>query len=125
MVVDTDVLIWNLRGNERAAELLDNAGGFSLSAVSYMELVQGVRDKSEFALLRQALQYWQAAVQTIDEGVSARAMFLMETYALSHGLQLADALIAATAIALGVPLLTANDKHYRMIEGLDIILFRP
>ena len=40
MLIDTDVLIWNLRGNTKAAERLDHAGGFVLSAVSYMELIQ-------------------------------------------------------------------------------------
>jgi hypothetical protein len=49
----------------------------------------------------------------------------MESYVLSHGLHMADALIAATAISLGATLVTANDKHYRMIDGLDIEVFRP
>lgn len=125
MLIDTDVLIWNMRGNTSAAELLDNADGFTLSAVSYMELVQGVRDKSELRALRKALQYWKAVIQPLDSEISARAMFLIETYALSHGLQMADALIAATAITLGEPLVTANDKHYRMIDGLEVNVFRP
>ncbi len=47
ILIDTDVLIWKLRGNANAAERLDQAGGFVLSAVSYMELIQGVRDKAE------------------------------------------------------------------------------
>jgi predicted nucleic acid-binding protein len=125
MLVDTDVLIWNLRGNAKAAERLDHAGGFVLSAVSYMELIQGVRDKAELVVLRRSLQYWGASVQPLDQEISARAIFLMETYALSHGLQMADALIAATATSLGATLVTANDKHYRMIDGLDIEVFRP
>lgn len=125
MLIDTDVLIWNLRGNERAADLLDSAPGFTLSAVTYMELVQGVRNKSELNALRKALLYWQAQVHPVDQQISARATFLMETYALSHSLQVADALIASTAISLGSTLITANDKHYRMIDGLEIEVFRP
>lgn len=124
MLIDTDVLIWNLRGNAKAAERLDRAARFVLSAVSYMELIQGVRDKAELAVLRRSLQYWGASVQPLDQEISARAIFLMETYALSHGLQMADALIAATAVSLGTTLVTANDKHYRMIDGLDIEVFR-
>ena len=125
MLIDTDVLIWNLRGNTNAADLLDNAGGFTLSAVSYMELVQGVRNKADLRTLRKALQYWKASISPIDSEISTRAMFLMETYALSHNLQMADALIASTAISLGELLVTANDKHYRMIEELEIKVFRP
>lgn len=125
MLIDTDVLIWNMRGNERAAELLDGAVGFTLSAVTYMELVQGARDKAELRALRRALQFWQATVRPLDDEISNRAMYLIETYALSHGLQMADALIAATAISLGDVLVTGNDKHYRMIDGLEIEVFRP
>ena len=62
MLVDTDVLIWNLRGNARAADRLDAMPGFLLSAATYMELVQGVRDKSELRALRQALSFWSARV---------------------------------------------------------------
>jgi predicted nucleic acid-binding protein len=125
MLIDTDVLIWNLRGNAKAAERLDHAGGFFLSAISYMELIQGVRDKAELQVLRRSLHYWGASVQPLDHEMSARAIFLMETYALGHGLQMADALIGATAITLGARLVTANNKHYRMIDGLDIEVFRP
>ncbi|KPQ23864.1 MAG: hypothetical protein HLUCCA13_12035 [Halomonas sp. HL-48] len=125
MLVDTDVLIWNLRGNTAASERLDDLPGFSLSAVSYMELVQGMRNKQELNQLRQALHYWQAKIVHLDEGTSSRATFLVESYALSHNMQMADALIAATAMELGVPLLTANDRHYRHIDGLALDIFRP
>ena len=110
MLVDTDVLIWNLRGNRAAAQRLDDAPGFWLSAVTYMELVQGLRNKQELRQLRQALIYWQASIRHLEEGISSRAMFLVESYALSHNMQMADALIAATAMEAGVPLLTANDR---------------
>jgi len=125
MLIDTDILIWNLRGNELAAESLDALPGFSISAVSYMELLQGLRDKSELRTLRQALHFWQAEVVGIDVNISARAMFLVEEYALSHNMQMADALIAATALDQGITLMTANDRHYRHIDGLEIELFRP
>ena len=78
MLVDTDVLIWNLRGNARAADRLDAMPGFLVSAVTYMELVQGVRDKSELRALRQALSFWSARVVQMDEAISARACFLCE-----------------------------------------------
>lgn len=124
MLVDTDVLIWNLRGNQKAADLLDSHQGFSLSAVSYMELVQGVRNKQELRSIKQALIFWDAGIIHIDPGISNRATFLMEQYALANSLQLADALIAATALERGLDLLTANDKHYRPIDNLVLSIFR-
>ena len=125
ILVDTDVLIWNLRGNEKAARLLDRAHGLALSAVTYMELVQGMRDRRELQVLRQAMAFWSATIIHIDEHISARASFLVEQHALAHALQLADALIAATALERGLDLVTGNDKHYRAIEGLVIRRFRP
>jgi len=125
MLVDTDVLIWNFRGNSRAATLLDGMEGMTISAVTYMELVQGVRNIEELQALRRAIRYWNTMIQNMDADISARAIFLVESYALSHGMQMADALIAATALSLGTPLLTANDKHYRHIDDLNIQVFRP
>lgn len=125
MLVDTDVLIWNFRGHERAARRLDDAGGFYISAVTYMELVQGMRNNAELNAFRQSIRHWKAAVLPVEPQASARAIFLMGSYALSHGLRVADALIAASAMTLGLPLLTANAKHYRMIEGLTLSIFKP
>ncbi len=125
ILVDTDVLICNFRGNLHAAELLDGMEGLTISAVSYMELVQGVRNKGELQALRRAIRFWSAVIQTIDADISARAMYLVESYALSHGMQMADALIAATALSIGSPLLTANDRHYLYIDDLEIRIFRP
>jgi hypothetical protein len=71
------------------------------------------------------IRYWGAEIQAIDEDISARAMYFVESYALSHGMQMADALIASTALSIGAPLLTANDKHYRHVDDLEIDLFRP
>lgn len=125
ILVDTDVLIRNLRGNERAADYLDSLGPFFVSAVTYMELVQGVRDKSELRILRRALHYWSASIVHVSDAISARASFLIEEHNLGDGLQLADALIAATALEHGLELVTANDKHYRPVAGLTITPFRP
>ncbi len=124
MLIDTDVLIWNLRGNERAASFLDDNAPFSISVVSYMELLQGLRDKDELRVLRRAIRFWKTDIVQIDADISNRAAFLVEEYALSHSMQMADALIAATALTFGSTLVTANDRHYRHIEGLALLVFR-
>ena len=125
MIVDTDVLIWYLKGNENAFEVIEDLNNFSISVVTYMELVQGMRNKKELNILRQALKIWNTQLLYISENISAKAMFFVEQHFLSHSMQLADALIGATAITCGIPILTANDKHYKILKDLQIQKFRP
>lgn len=125
MLVDTDVLIWNLRGDQHAADVLDGMDGFYFSSVTYIELVQGVRNKTELRQLRQAIRFWGAKTVHVTEAISARACYLMEQHALADSLEMADALIAATALEMGLPLLTGNVKHYKKIEGVELEPFRP
>ena len=124
-IVDTDVLIWYLRGNQKALELIDSLDRFCISSVTYMELIQGMRDKKELKLLQQTLKSWGVKIIFISEEISAKALFFMEEYFLSHSMQLADSLIAATASNYGLELITANDKHYKVVKELDIKVFRP
>jgi hypothetical protein len=125
LIVDTDVLIWYLRGNEKAFKTIENLESFSISVVTYMELVQGMRNKKELNSLRQALNAWNVSILYITEEISAKAMFAVEHHFLSHSMQLADALIGSTAVAHGLPLLTGNDKHYKIMKDVQIKRFRP
>lgn len=52
-------------------------------------------------------------------------MRLIDAYALSHGVQLGDALIAATALEHDLTVFTANAKHFGAIDGLHIETFVP
>ena len=125
MLIDTDVLIWYMRGNEKAYQVVENSNNFFISVVTYMALVQGLRNKKELNHLRKALHGWNAQLLYISEEISAKAMFYVEQHFLSHSMQLADALIGATAIAYGFPLLTGNDKHYKVMKDLEIKKFVP
>ncbi len=125
MLVDTDVLIWYLKGNDNAYKIIENSNNFFVSVVTYMELVQGMRNKKELNTLRKALHIWNAQILYISEEISAKAMFYVEQHFLSHSMQLADALIGATAIAYGSPILTGNDKHYKVFKDLEVKRFKP
>ena len=125
MIIDTDVLVWYMRGNRKAYKVVENMNEFSMSVVTYIELVQGMRNKKELLELRKAIKNWDCKIIHIDESISTKAMFYIERHYLSHSLQLADALIAATAIINGLQLITGNDKHYGMIKELEIKRFRP
>ncbi len=90
-----------------------------------MEIVQGMRDKSELSIYRQTLRMWQTEILHVDERISTKAIFYVEQYYLSHALQVADALIGATAQLHGLPVFTANDKHYKALKDIQIARFRP
>ena len=125
MRIDSDVLVWLTRGNLKAADRLQTVDRWRISVVTYMELAQGCRDKAELARLKKSLAARQTEIMPITPAISQRAAALIDEFALSHGLRLADALIGATAAEHGATLLSANGKHFSVIEGLKIEVFSP
>ena len=125
MPVDTDVLNWFFRGQHSAQSAIEACRPVELSAVTYMELVQGVRDKEELRLLRRTIRLngWQ--ILPITANISHRAMMYIENHALSDGMRLADTLIAASAVESGIAIMTANTRHYRRIPGISLERYRP
>jgi len=89
-----------------------------------MELVQGMRNKDELRMLQKTLKQWNVKTIYVNEEISAKALFYVEEYFLSHSMELADSMIAATCSMYGMRLITANDKHYRVVKDLDIEVFR-
>jgi predicted nucleic acid-binding protein len=125
MLIDTDVLIWYMKGNKKAWKLVYGQQGFSISVVTYIELVQGLRNKEEWTELQKAIRSWQVTVLHLDERISSKAQFYIDSYFLSHSLRLADALIAATAVEHNLELCSANEKHYKAVPNLNFRKFRP
>lgn len=125
MLVDTDVLIWHLRGYPQATRRLDGLGALTLSAVSYLEVLQGMRNKAEMLAVKKMLDKRTATMLPLTEAITLRATELMESLTLSHGLQMGDALIAATAIEHQLPVLTGNVKHFSAVPGLVVEVFSP
>ncbi len=125
MLFDTDVLIWALRGSAKAAREIDSAEERYISAVNYMELMQGIRDKREQSLLKRFLAALDFEVLPITEDISHRAVIFVEEYALKSGMQLADALVFATACEHSLCLCSSNKKHFKNIASLETKLFVP
>ncbi len=120
-LIDTDILIDALRGTEDGVAFLTNqhaSSGVQISIISAMELVAGCRHSRELTLLQQFLQ--KVKIFPINVDISKRAYQLMESYFLSHGLLIPDALIAATALEFGLTLYTKNIRHFQMIPELRL-----
>ena len=111
MLIDSDVLIWVARGNVSAISRLQTVDNWHISAVSYMELAQGCRDKAELKAMQKAFSFESGDVLAITQSISDLACTLVEKYALSHSVHLANALIAATAMLNAMPLLTLSLIH--------------
>ena len=129
VLIDSDVLIWLTRGNASAVVVVQNTSDWVISAVSYMELAQGCRNKTELKAMQKAFKSSEndahPDILPITQTISNLACTLVEKYALSHSVHMADALIAATAMTHSLPLITANNKHFSAIDGLKIQVFKP
>jgi hypothetical protein len=79
------------RKNKKTYNVFEDKHGFIVSVVTYIELVQGMRNKSELTELRRAFRVWNITTLCINEEISSKTIFYIERYYLSHSLQLADA----------------------------------
>lgn len=124
MIFDTDVIIWFMRGRAEAAQAVASVPKESrfISVITYMELVQGIRDKAELKMLKEMLLHTGWTILPLSEHIGRLASDLMDSYKLSAGLEVQDALIAATAAAHQGTLYTGNVKHFKGL-GIDIKSF--
>ncbi len=124
--LDSDVLIEVQRGNEDALQQLvfaERLGPLAISVVVRMELTIGSRNKEMLARTHKLLRRFQ--VLPLNEEISVTADALVTQFHLSNGMRLADALIAATALAHDAPLLTRNQRDFRFIPGLKLLPYPP
>jgi hypothetical protein len=122
-MVDTDILIDAGRGAEAAIDCLKqfeiNSATVSLSVITQMELIVGCRSKKEIQHLERFLERFQ--IVHFDEAISSIGIDLLKRYRASHGLLIADAIIAATAINLGCQFISKNQKDFRYIQKLKLL----
>jgi predicted nucleic acid-binding protein len=116
VLVDSDILIEVSRGRNsdivsRWMDLSNSDAAVLYSPVSMAELWAGARPNEHDALnnLFRAL-----TCAPIDKEAGDQAGAWLRKYRLSHGVEVADALIAAGAVANHAQLWTRNRKHYPM-----------
>lgn len=118
---DTNVFIYAFNGRKDTIDKLTEIGltNIVLSSVCVMELYRGMSNAVELAQLKKKIKYFD--VWEINNDVSKLATKLIENYRLSHGLQIPDAFIGATAIVHQTPLFTYNIKDFHFMPGIKII----
>lgn len=122
ILIDTDILI-DVSNNDETAKLRllqeSRTSDLVVSVVTVMELMVGCRNKAELTALNQFLTQFKTVEMSAAIGDCASQ--LLQAYVLSHGLRIADALIAATAIESQIALLSKNQRDFRFISALDLL----
>jgi len=123
ILLDSDVIIAWLRGHDPFADLiptlLTKGEVLTWTPVSVAEIFAGVR-KGEEQQIENLFLVLEPLSLSAEIGRTAGQY--MKSYSRSHGVELADALVAATAHVNGLPLWTLNKRHYPM---RDIRFFSP
>ena len=120
-IVDSDILIWLLRGKvevkDQFIKLNNESNGIVyITPIQIAEIYCGIRENE----LNSTMIFLESfEVINIDSKIGQLAGNYMKQYQKSHELMMADALIAATCNVLGFSLWTLNKKHYPMINKKD------
>lgn len=120
ILCDTNIFIHAFNGDEKTISVLGEIGyeNVILSSITVMELYQGMGNKEELAVMKKRIRYYD--VIGINEEVSSLAAQFIEQYALSHRLQIPDAIIGATAVVHQIDLYTYNIKDFHYLPDIKI-----
>lgn len=116
---DTDIIIDYLRGDKKAVQFFDSfEGEFCVSAITIAELYSGVKGDEEEKDLNYFLSLF--GVYPVNNEIAIAGGRLRNKWYESHGMGLADALIAATAGIHGMKLISLNKKYFGMLDNLEV-----
>lgn len=117
ILLDTDVLIDFFRGNSQALSFVNtHSPQIILSSIVVAELYAGVKDNSEKTILNDFISLFPVIPVTAE--IARAGGLYKRDYGKSHGVGLADAIIASTSEIENAELKTLNIKHYPMINDL-------
>ena len=121
--IDSDILIWHLRGNRQAEKFLRSLGSepgveLWIGALQRAEVVFFLRPAEEAGTLS-FLSHFKT--EPVTQQVVDDAAVLYRRWHSAHGVDINDAMLAATARRTGGQIYTLNKKHYPMS---DIVVIR-
>lgn len=116
-LLDTDVLVDFLRGYSKAVTFINaNSPRIILPSIVVAELYAGIKGDTELTVLENFISIFRVIPMTSE--IAKRGGLYKRDYGKSHGIGLADAIIAATCEVENAELKTLNVRHYPMIKGL-------
>ena len=117
ILVDTDVMVDYLRGNDQAVAFVGkHAERIILSSITVAELYAGVNGDAEQEMLKDVVAVFRVVPVSVE--IAKAGGLLKRDFGPSHGVGLADAILAATAQAENAALSTLNVKQFPMMAGL-------
>jgi predicted nucleic acid-binding protein len=127
LIFDTDILVSYTKKQVEAAKFLLEVplAERRVSAISWLELMYGCRNLQELRDANEFLTEAFVEIVPISPQICDSARILMKKFVLSRRPSSNDTLIAATALAAGEALATANVKHFDFVPGLTLRPFRP
>jgi predicted nucleic acid-binding protein len=124
LLLDSDVLIDYLREEPRAVAYLESITERAcVSAITVGELYAGVREGEERVALDAFVRGFE--VLPLDRETAQRGGLIRRDYGRSHGVGLADALLAATALVHDLDFVTLNRKHFPMLYNVIVPYQKP
>ena len=117
ILLDTDVLVDFFRGHSKAVAFVNaHSDRIILSSIVVAELYAGVKGNAEQAALEDFVLLFR--VVPVDAKIAKTGGLYKRDFGKSHGVGLADAILAATAEAENTELKTLNTRYYPMLKGL-------
>jgi predicted nucleic acid-binding protein len=117
ILLDTDILVDFFRGYCNAVEFVNaHVARIILSSIVVAELYAGVKGEQEQTALDNFLSIFRIVPPDLE--IAKASGLYKRDYGKSHGVGLADAILAATANAENAELKTLNTKHYPMFKNL-------
>lgn len=126
VLIDTDTLSLFLRNQSQvmnsARNYLSYHPGFTFSVVTHFEILRGLKVKDAQAQLKKfkGIRELSTEVNLSTAIVNTAADIYSTFYRAGTIIGDADILIAATAMELGLELVTNNTAHFTRIDGLEV-----
>ncbi len=118
ILLDTDVLVDFFRGHVKAVAFInDSSDRIILSAIVVAELFAGVKEGAEQGTIEEFVSLFR--VVPVNPEIAKAGGLYKNKFGRSHGVGLADAILAASVEAENAELKTLNTKHYPMLKGLS------
>ncbi len=124
-LLDTDTIIYSLKGNESVVKNLQShlQDTLKISVITLMELYYG-------AYKSQKIESNLAKIKTLERGLEVISTYLetVEIFGMlkskleKKGLALDDfdLILASTALTHNLTLVTNNERHFKRIDGLKL-----